>query len=53
MVDLNCRVDPDDCTPDDILIAAYDIDDRGRITGQAFDDEAGKFVAFMATPVYR
>jgi probable HAF family extracellular repeat protein len=35
---------------EDVLIAAYDIDDRGRITGQAFDDEAGAFVAFVATP---
>jgi probable HAF family extracellular repeat protein len=51
MVDLNCLVDPDDCTPEDTLIAAFDIDDRGRITGQAFDDEAGEFVAFVATPV--
>jgi probable HAF family extracellular repeat protein len=34
----------------DVLIAAFDIDDFGRITGQAFDDEAGEFVAFLATP---
>ena len=45
MTDLNELVDSDD-----VLIAAYDIDDRGRITGQAFDDEAGAFVAFVATP---
>jgi hypothetical protein len=45
MRDLNELVDSDD-----VLIAAYDIDDRGRITGQAFDDEAGAFVAFVATP---
>jgi probable HAF family extracellular repeat protein len=51
MVDLNCVVDPADCTPEDILIAAFDIDDRGRITGQAFDDETGEFVAFLATPL--
>jgi len=51
MVDLNCLVDPGDCNPEDTLIAAFDIDDRGRITGQAFDDEAGEFVAFLATPV--
>jgi probable HAF family extracellular repeat protein len=50
MVDLNCVVDPDDCTPEDNLIAAFDIDDRGRITGQAFDDETGEVVAFLATP---
>ena len=45
MRDLNELVDSDD-----VLIAAYDIDDRGRITGQAFDDEAGAFVAFVARP---
>jgi probable HAF family extracellular repeat protein len=45
MSDLNELVDSED-----VLIAAYDIDDRGRITGQAFDDEAGAFVAFLATP---
>ncbi len=36
---------------EDVLIAAFDIDDFGRITGQAFDDETGTFVAFLATPV--
>ena len=46
MSDVNELVDSDD-----VLIAAYDIDDRGRITGQAFDDEAGAFVAFVATPI--
>jgi probable HAF family extracellular repeat protein len=35
---------------EDILIAAFDIDDFGRITGQAFDDETDTFVAFLATP---
>jgi probable HAF family extracellular repeat protein len=45
MSDLNELVDSED-----VLIAAYDIDDFGRITGQAFDDEAGAFVAFLATP---
>jgi probable HAF family extracellular repeat protein len=45
MSDLNELVDSED-----VLIAAYDIDDRGRITGQAFDDEEGAFVAFVATP---
>jgi probable HAF family extracellular repeat protein len=52
MTDLNCLVDSD-CAPDDTLVAAFDIDDRGRITGQAFDDETGTFVAFMATPALR
>ena len=50
MTDLNCLVDPE-CEPEDTLIAAFDIDDFGRITGQVFDDEAGAFVAFLATPV--
>jgi probable HAF family extracellular repeat protein len=50
MTDLNCLVDPGDCDPGDTLIAAFDINDRGIITGQAFDDEEGKFVAFVATP---
>jgi len=45
MTDLNDLVDSDL-----VLIAAYDIDDRGRITGQAFDADAGAFVAFAATP---
>ena len=48
MTDLNQLVDSED-----ELIAAYDIDDHGRITGQAFDDEAGAFVAFLATPTRR
>jgi probable HAF family extracellular repeat protein len=47
MRDLNQLVDSVD---QDVLIAVYDIDDLGRITGQAFDDEAGEFVAFLATP---
>jgi probable HAF family extracellular repeat protein len=51
MTDLNCLVDPDGCEPEDTLIAAFDIDDFGRITGQAFDDEEGAFVAYVATPV--
>jgi probable HAF family extracellular repeat protein len=37
----------------DVLVAAFDIDDLGRITGQAFDDETGTFVAFIATPMRR
>jgi probable HAF family extracellular repeat protein len=36
---------------DDVLIAANDIDDFGRITGQGFDDESGEFFAFLATPL--
>lgn len=34
---------------EDVLTAANDIDDFGRITGQAFDDEADVNVAFEAT----
>ncbi|MCP9485302.1 MAG: hypothetical protein MSC30_05550 [Gaiellaceae bacterium MAG52_C11] len=33
-----------------VLTTANDIDDLGRITGQAFDAETGRFVAFLATP---
>jgi probable HAF family extracellular repeat protein len=51
ITDLNCLVDRDHCNPDDSVIAAFDIDDFGRITGQAFDDEAGAFVAYVAVPV--
>jgi probable HAF family extracellular repeat protein len=36
---------------DDLLTTANDIDDLGRITGQGFDDETGRFFAFLATPV--
>jgi probable HAF family extracellular repeat protein len=36
---------------DDLLTTANDVDDFGRITGQAFDDDAGQLVAFLATPV--
>jgi probable HAF family extracellular repeat protein len=36
---------------DDVITTANDIDDRGRITGQAFDADTGRFVAFLATPV--
>ncbi len=48
MTDLN------DLAPgtEDVLVAAFDIDDFGRITGQAFDDETGAFVAFLATPMF-
>ncbi|MGH3039640.1 MAG: hypothetical protein ACRDLZ_09615 [Gaiellaceae bacterium] len=35
---------------DDLLTAANDIDDHGRITGQAYDDETSQFVAFLANP---
>jgi probable HAF family extracellular repeat protein len=36
---------------DDVITTANDIDDLGRITGQAFDADTGQFVAFLATPV--
>lgn len=36
---------------DDVLTTANDIDDFGRITGQGFDDDAPRFVAYLATPV--
>ncbi len=34
------------------LLRARDIDNFGRITGQAFDDATGTFVAFVATPKF-
>ena len=34
------------------LLRARDIDDFGRITGQAFDPATGTFVAFIATPKF-
>jgi len=36
-----------------VLTVANDIDDFGRITGQAFDTASGQFVAYVATPVRR
>lgn len=36
---------------DDLITTANDIDDFGRITGQAFDPDTGQFFAFLATPV--
>jgi probable HAF family extracellular repeat protein len=36
-----------------VLTTANDIDDLGRITGQAFDTASSRFVAFVATPVRR
>lgn len=35
---------------DDRLTSANDIDDVGRITGQALDEDAGRYVAFEARP---
>jgi probable HAF family extracellular repeat protein len=46
--DLNALVDDQE----DRLTIAKDVDDFGRITGQGFDDEAGTFFAFVATPVW-
>ncbi len=36
-----------------LLTSANDIDDAGRITGQALDSASGQRVAFIATPVRR
>jgi probable HAF family extracellular repeat protein len=35
-----------------MLTTANDIDDHGRITGQALDPATGEFVAFLATPAH-
>jgi probable HAF family extracellular repeat protein len=37
---------------DDLITTANDIDDLGRITGQAFDPDTGQFFAFLAKPVF-
>ena len=37
---------------DDVITTANDIDDFGRITGQAFDAETNQFFAFVAKPVF-
>lgn len=47
MVDLNEAVRPGYA---DVLTTANDIDDVGRITGQARDDTKGRFLAFVAKP---
>lgn len=36
---------------DDVILGANDIDDSGRITGQALDKATGTYVAFIATPL--
>jgi hypothetical protein len=36
-----------------VLTTANDIDDLGRITGQAFDTASSQDVAFVATPAGR
>ena len=48
MTDLNDLVVGD---YDDLITTANDIDDFGRITGQAFDADTGQFFAFVAKPV--
>ena len=48
LIDLQTRITAGDTL---ILIAAYDIDDLGRITGQAIDPATGGAVAFLATPI--
>jgi probable HAF family extracellular repeat protein len=47
MTDLNILAGPGDA---DRLISANDIDDAGRITGQASGQDTGQLVAFRATP---
>jgi len=48
MTDLNDLVVGD---YDDAITTANDIDDLGRIMGQAFDADTGQFFAFIAMPV--
>ena len=48
MTDLNDRVTPDYAGH---LVFANDINDAGRIAGQAIDADTGDAVAFVAAPV--
>jgi probable HAF family extracellular repeat protein len=48
MTDLNALVAPGYA---DLLTTAQDIDDRGEITGRAFDPKTGARPAFLATPL--
>jgi probable HAF family extracellular repeat protein len=50
VLDLNSLLD---VSNDLVLRSANDIDDLGRITGQALDTATGQFVAFVATPYNR
>jgi hypothetical protein len=50
VTDLNAVMD---ATSPLVLTTANDIDDLGRITGQAFDTASGEYVAFVARPVGR
>jgi len=50
VVDLNALIEPGGTL---LLRSANDIDDLGRITGQALDSSTGQFVAFLATPVHQ
>jgi len=46
MVDLNALVPPG--SP--FLIYANDVNDAGRIVGQAYDQSTGEFFSFVAVP---
>ena len=50
MTDLNTLVGPGYT---DVLTTAQDINDRGEITGRAFDPDTGERPAFLATPIRR
>ncbi|MGH8175981.1 MAG: DUF3466 family protein, partial [Steroidobacter sp.] len=50
VTDLNAVIDADTSL---VLTTANDIDDHGRITGQARDAATGELVAFVATPSHR
>jgi probable HAF family extracellular repeat protein len=45
--DLNTRVAPSSNTR---LLVAFDIDKQGQIVGQAYDQNTGNTIAFLATP---
>jgi uncharacterized membrane protein len=49
MKDLNTLVAPGSAS---VLTTAQDINERGEITGRAFDPETGESPAFLATPTW-
>lgn len=48
MIDLNGLIPPDSTL---YLVSAYDINSRGEIVGQAFDENTGDAPAFRAIPI--
>jgi probable HAF family extracellular repeat protein len=49
MFDLNLLID--NLGPDDVVIAAHDINEAGQITGRVLDGASSEIVPFIATPI--